>query len=181
VGRFSRICGVLKKQSANKQQKQKSGLPSVVPFVSLGCFGQSFLLPLRRPLAKKKTRAPKKEHLFFFFASFPVFTRSLPAFVGATTSARPQNFVRSSLVLQSLHLPPLVLWRLLYRQPSTSIGTPSADFNNLLHFVTLFRLPLHARIPSPRRSSSSVGLRWLSVTATPPLVHKKKLSMIETG
>jgi hypothetical protein len=32
---------------------------------------------------------------------------------------------------------------------------------------------MHARIPSSRRSSSLLGLRWLSVTATPPLVQQK--------
>jgi hypothetical protein len=60
-------------------------------------------------------------------------------------------------------------------QPSSSKGTPKGlKLIILRHFVLPIRLPLHARIPSPRRASSSPGLRWLVKAATPPPVKPKK-------
>jgi hypothetical protein len=70
--------------------RQTSGLPPVASFVPLGCSSQSFLLPFHRPLATKKKSSSEKRAALFLLSALPVSTRSLPAFVGATTSATPQ-------------------------------------------------------------------------------------------
>jgi hypothetical protein len=60
-------------------------------------------------------------------------------------------------------------------QPSSSKGTPKGLTLIICSAIALLlRLPLHARIPSPRRASSSPGLRWLVKAATPPPVKPKK-------
>jgi hypothetical protein len=120
----------------------------------------------------------------FFFASFPVFTRSLPAFVVALLSFLALFFFflfswiftveRKKIVLKN---PPPLVFSAVALSPSHQ---PQKErlwltFIDLLHFVTLFRLPFHARSTSLPRSSSVPVLRWLVDAATPPLVHKKKL------
>lgn len=57
-----------------------------------------------------------------YYASSPSSPHTLyPSFAGATLSATQ---TRKKNAGQCLRPPPLVFWRLLYRQPSTSIGTP---------------------------------------------------------
>jgi hypothetical protein len=97
-------------------------------------------------------------------SSFPVFTRSLPFFrrgyfVRNTNPAEKAGSVFASTATYFFS-------GCSFAQPSTSIGTPKrADFMDLLHFVTLFRLPLHAASPSLHfvktsfRSRSSVAVR----------------------
>jgi len=69
-----------------------------------------------------------------------------------------------------------VFWRLLYRQPSTSIGTPEKGLNIIICSAEALpvRLPLHAPVPTPPKKGA-LGPGWLSVTATPPPVQQKTL------
>jgi hypothetical protein len=55
--------------------------------------------------------------------------------------------------------PPLVFWRLLYRQPSTSIGTLTLILIICSANATLFRLPFHAPIPTLHYAKASLRSR----------------------
>ena len=115
--------------------KQTSGLSSVVLFVALGCSGQSFLLPLHRPLANKKKSSQEKWQLFFSLL------RSQSSHV---------HFLRSSWLLHPQHKParemrvsvcvhrPLFFQRLLFRPAINLNRNANADLNYLfrekLHF-----------------------------------------------
>ena len=105
----------------------------------------------------------------FFFASFPVFTRSLPAFVVATVSF---------LALFFFFFFRLKVYSWKKNSPKKSTATcvlavaqppainlnrnADADFIDLLHFVTLLRLPLHARILPALKKGFPVcgGCQW---------------------
>ena len=100
---------------------QSSGLTLVVPFVPFGCSSRVPLMAIRVALHSTDTStAPKKEQLenkqlFFCAVSFLIFTRSLPAFVGAIASTKPLHFVTlRRLLFSALQpfwcLPPLVNW-----------------------------------------------------------------------
>jgi len=67
-----------------------------------------------------------------------------------------------------------MFWRLLYRQPSTSIGTLTLILIIYSAEASLVRLPLHAPVPTPPKKGAP-GPGWLSVTATPPPVQQKTL------
>ena len=121
----------------------------------------------------QKKEQLRKRAALFLLSAFPVSTRSLPAFVGATASATQ---TRKKNAGQCLRPPPLMFWRLLYRQPSTSIGTPEKGLNIIICSAdaSLVRLPLHAPVPTPP-TKGAPGPGWLSVTATPPPVQQKTL------
>ncbi len=115
--------------------RQSSGLSPVVPFVPFGC---SSRLAAEKAAALRSTdhfTAQKKEQLenkqlFFLRCLFLVFTRSLPAFVGATASTIPLHSVFAPQATRNsipavLCLPPLIFWRLLLR---TAIGVGATPY-----------------------------------------------------
>ena len=112
----------LKRSIPVKLNGQFSGLPSVVPFVAPGCSSQSSLLPLHRPLAKKNTRVPKKEHLYFSLLRSRSSHGHFPAFVVATAYAKPlPSFARHRAVFASAAT--YFFSGCSFAQPSTSLGT----------------------------------------------------------
>lgn len=88
------------------QNKGKTRANKRSPFGrSLCCAGlfQSVVPPsVPQTTRKEKYKSSEKRTLVFFFASFPVSTRSLPAFVVAAASAKPlPSFTRRKAVFAS--------------------------------------------------------------------------------
>jgi hypothetical protein len=142
-----------KEQSANKQQSIKRSL-----------FGRSFCCVASFQSAEKSLRSTN--HRIFYFlqpckkgskkiknCGSPSSHTLYPSFVVATLSATQ---TRKKNAGQCLRPPPLVFWRLLYRQPSTSIGTLTLILIICSADALLVRLPLHAPIPTPPKKGLSV-------------------------
>ena len=89
----------------NQGHGQSSGLPPVASFVPLGC-SQSVVPPsVPQTTCHQKKEQPRKMAALFLLSAFPVSTRSLPAFVGATASATQ---TRKKNAGQCLRPPPLI-------------------------------------------------------------------------
>jgi hypothetical protein len=72
---------------------------------------------------------------------------------------------------------PLCFGGCSFAQPSTSSGTPLAEFNYLFRYRYTFSVAVARSHPfSPEKGLP--GLRWLVETATPPPVHKKSFLTI---
>jgi hypothetical protein len=168
-----------KKHYSIKEYGQFSGLPSVVPFVPLGCFSRSFLPPLRSPHRKKEQQeVPKKGTPCCSFFVAPVFTRSLPFVRRGYCICKATSFRFSSFSSLCIYRP------LHFGGCSTAshhLKRYASQLIGLLHFVTPSSVPFHAGIPSVRRSSSLPGLPWLGDAATPPVVPRSFLTAVLRG
>ena len=161
-----------KKENPNPNSRGIKRSPSGRFLCSAGLFQSLEKSSVPQTTCHQKKEQLRKRAALFLLSAFPVSTRSLPAFVGATASATQ---TRKKNAGQCLRPPPLMFWRLLYRQPSTSIGTPEKGLNIIICSAdaSLVRLPLHAPVPTPPKKGAP-GPGWLSVTATPPPVPQKK-------
>ena len=162
-----------KKGNPNLNSRAIKRSPFGRSLCSAGLF-QSVVPPsVPQTTCHQKKEQPRKMAALFLLSAFPVFTRSLPAFVGATASATQ---TRRKNAGQCSRPPPPMFWRLLNRQPSTSIGTSrrksGTDFLDLFRFASLFRLPFHAHsLPALKKGFPVCG--GCSIAATPPPSHKK--------
>jgi hypothetical protein len=104
---------------------------------------------------QRKKEQPRKMAALFFFASFPVFTRSLAAFGVACASARPQNSVALRFAVFASTA------TLLFGGCSTASHQPEkerlkAEFNYLLRYRFTFSVAVTRTqsLRSPRSSSA---------------------------
>ncbi len=108
-------------------------------------------------------------------SAFPVFARSLPY-------VRRGYYIHNTTQLRKLRcavfvsVAPCLLGGCSLAQPSTSIGTLSLTFIDCSAIASLFRLPLHARIPTALKKGFSV-CGGCSIAATPPHRSSKKSSV----
>lgn len=146
-----------KEQSKFKQQRNKAvSLRSFVLFRSAVPVGWK-KPPFHSSLVSLAPASPEKGQA--------VTTLPRPHLHTLTSCVRRGYCVRNTASLRSaaLHFiqpylrpPPLVFWRLLYRQPSTSIGTLTLILIIYSAEASLVRLPLHAPIPTPPKKGLSV-------------------------
>ena len=149
-----------------KQQRNKAVSLSVVLFVLFLTFSRSFLPPF----------SFVSPHVLYLFVRRGYFCFFRLLFV----PLKKRDFLQ-----RKKNKPPLVFWRLLYRQPSTSIGTSrrksGTDFNYLFRWSFTFSVAVTRSYPfSPLRPAEKAGLRFvpglgrLVDAATPRGAPRKK-------